>query len=567
VIADARAVPEGAALEADLCVIGGGAAGITIAREFAGSSAKVVLLESGGMELDGETQALNRGANVGLPYFPLDGARLRAFGGTTNHWGGVCRPFDPIDFERRPGVPHTGWPIDRATLDPYYRRAREIVGLKSSSWDVADWDRRDRFGPLELNSRRVDTRVAQTVKKDDRSFGVRYRNDIRRAANVTAYLYANVTEIETDRSGTAATRVTVRTLAGNAFSVSARSFVLAAGAIENARLLLISRSIHERGLGNQNDLVGRFFLEHPRFDGATVALGGRRIKTRFYEPHKVDGTSIQGYLAATPETKRAESLVDVQIKIRPVYEEAFRVALDSDDAGDVRDLLEDAEQGELTDEFGTKVLNVAGDLMTWRKFVIPGAPLPVPYPEVAGRAMRSKNAAVTLIPAVLGDAAATLYEEVAGSAPLESLALTTRIEPVPNPESRVSLTRDRDALGIPRVQLDWRLTRQDKESVIRTLEIAGAAIGGAGLGRLKMLVDDGPEWPSDLAGGWHHMGTTRMSESPREGVVDRDCRVHGMSNLFVAGSSVFPTAGSGTPTMTIVALALRLCAQVGQTMP
>jgi choline dehydrogenase-like flavoprotein len=565
VIADARSVPEAFALEADLCVIGGGAAGITIARAFAGSPVKVVLLESGGLELDGETQGLNKGANVGLPYFPLDGARLRAFGGTTHHWGGVCRPFDPIDFERRPGVPHTGWPIDRATLDPYYPEARKIVGLKSSSWDVEDWDRRDRFEPIELSSRRVHTRVAQTVRKQNRSFGERYRDDVRRASNVTAYLYANVTEIETDRTGTAATRVAVRTLAGTGFSVSARSFVLAVGGIENARLLLVSRGRHERGLGNQNDLVGRFFLEHPRFDGATVLLAGRRIKTRFYEPHRVDGTSIQGYLAATPETKLAESLADVQIKIRPVYEEAFRNALDSDDADDVRDLLKDAERGKLTDEFGSKVASVTGDLMTWRKFVVPGAPLPVPYPEVARRAMRSRNAAVKLIPAVLGDVAATLYEEVAGSAPLEALALTTRLEPVPNPESRVSLTRDRDPLGIPRVQLDWRLTRQDKDSLIRTLEITGAALARAGLGRLQMLVDDGPEWPSDLAGGWHHMGTTRMSDSAREGVVDRDCRVHGMSNLFVAGSSVFPTAGSGTPTMTIVALALRLCDHLRET--
>ena len=163
VIEDARAVPDASALEADLCVIGGGAAGITIAREFAGSPVKVVLLESGGLELDGETQGLNR-ADVGLPYFPLDGARLRAFGGTTHHWGGVCRPFDPIDFERRPGVPHTGWPIDRATLDRYYPEARSIVGLESSSWDVEGWDRRDRFEPIELSSRRVHTRIAQTVR-------------------------------------------------------------------------------------------------------------------------------------------------------------------------------------------------------------------------------------------------------------------------------------------------------------------------------------------------------------------------------------------------------------------
>jgi choline dehydrogenase-like flavoprotein len=559
VIADARGVPDGSTLQADLCIIGGGAAGITIARELAGSGANIVLLESGGLELEGETQALNKGENVGLPYFPLDAARLRGFGGTTYHWGGVCRPFDPIDFERRPGVPHSGWPIDRATLDAYYPRAREIVGLKSSSWDLADWNDRDRFEPLELNARRMQTRVAQQVKKADRSFGVRFRDAIRRAPNLTAYLHANVLEIKTDAGGTRATRVAVRTLSGNAFNVDARSFVVAVGGIENARLLLVSRSTHANGLGNAHDLVGRFFLEHPRFDGATVVLAGRRVRTRFYEPHRVDGQSIQGYLAATEETKRAESLVDVQIKIRPVYDAALRDALDSEDADAVRELLKDAERGKLADAFGDKLLTVAGDLMTWRRFVVPGAPLPVPYPEVARRAMRSRNAAVKLVPAVFGDAAATLYEEVAGSAPLEALALTTRIEPVPNPDSRVSLARERDALGVPRAQLDWRLTRQDKESVIRTLEIAGAAFAGAGLGRLKMLVDDGNDWPSDLAGGWHHMGTTRMSDSPREGVVDRDCRVHGMANLFVSGSSVFPTAGSGTPTMTIVALALRLC--------
>jgi choline dehydrogenase-like flavoprotein len=123
----------------------------------------------------------------------------------------------------------------------------------------------------------------------------------------------------------------------------------------------------------------------------------------------------------------------------------------------------------------------------------------------------------------------------------------------------VTLVRDRDALGLRKGKLHWALSPVDRRSVVRSLELVGAAVGAAGLGRLRILVDeDDREWPEDLAGGWHHMGTTRMDDDPRRGVVDRNCRVHGVENLYVAGSSVFPTPGSGTPTMTIVALALRL---------
>jgi choline dehydrogenase-like flavoprotein len=110
-----------------------------------------------------------------------------------------------------------------------------------------------------------------------------------------------------------------------------------------------------------------------------------------------------------------------------------------------------------------------------------------------------------------------------------------------------------------RIRLDWRLSDQDRHSVARTMELLAAQVGQAGLGRIRITFDEEQqEWPADLAGGWHHMGTTRMSDDPRLGVVDRQCRVHGTTNLFVAGSSVFPTSGSGTPTMLIVALALRL---------
>jgi choline dehydrogenase-like flavoprotein len=158
----------------------------------------------------------------------------------------------------------------------------------------------------------------------------------------------------------------------------------------------------------------------------------------------------------------------------------------------------------------------------------------------------------------LGDIATVGYRELFGGLPIEAADLATRIDPLPDRDSRVTLGTERDPIGMRRVELHWALSPLDKWSAIRTLEILGMELGHAGVGRVRVLIDDGDAWPSDLAGGWHHMGTTRMSDDPAQGVVDRDGRVHGMDDLYIAGSSVFPTAGSGTPTITIVALALRL---------
>jgi choline dehydrogenase-like flavoprotein len=160
---------------------------------------------------------------------------------------------------------------------------------------------------------------------------------------------------------------------------------------------------------------------------------------------------------------------------------------------------------------------------------------------------------------LFGDIAFAANEEIYSNTPIDHVRLSTRIDPVPNPDSRVTLGSERDPLGLPRIEFHWQLSPLDKHSVRRTLEIIGAELGRAGLGRLQILInDDDTTWTKDTRGGWHHMGTTRMSDDPKRGVVDRNCQVHGISNLFIAGSSVFPTAGSGTPTMLLVSLALRL---------
>ena len=198
--ADARSVPRDIRLETDVCIIGGGPAGITLAREFIGSPLRVSVLESGGLDYDQETQELYEGGSIGLPYPNLSGPRLRFFGGTSNHWGGICRPFDEADFEAREGIPFTGWPIRKADVDPFYARAVPIVRLHSGDWALDDWSPDHTPVPLQLDPDRIETRVTQVVDERLRSFGKNYEDELRRAANVTVYLHANAMGVQTDGS-------------------------------------------------------------------------------------------------------------------------------------------------------------------------------------------------------------------------------------------------------------------------------------------------------------------------------------------------------------------------------
>jgi choline dehydrogenase-like flavoprotein len=215
---------------------------------------------------------------------------------------------------------------------------------------------------------------------------------------------------------------------------------------------------------------------------------------------------------------------------------------------------------EAPDDFRQHLGNVLADLLSWQGYTFSAAPFPLPKPAVIEKVWQADPAErVGYIAEIFGDSSLAVYAELYGSVPIEYIQVTTRVEQTPNPDSRVTLMTERDPLGQNRVQLDWRLSPLDKYSIIRSLEILGAELGRAGLGRLQItLAENDPGWPDDLRGGWHHIGTTRMSEDPRQGVVDKNCQVHGVSNLFVAGSSVFSTSGSGTPTLTLVSLALRL---------
>lgn len=554
---DARTLPDGAALEADLCIIGAGAAGVTIARELAGGPLRVLVLESGGRKPHGDTQRLCEGEVTGIPYVPLSVSRLRAFGGTTHHWGAVCRPFESWDFERADHIPHSGWPIGRSDLDGFYERAGDVCQLRG--FDQLTQSERPRDFPNALTSV-VEPHLVERIPGARRRFAKNYGREIERAENVVVLLHANVQELEADEHGRTVVAVRGTTLEHNRFRVSARAFVLAAGGIENARLLLLSRSRRPAGLGNGHGLVGRFFLEHPRFVGGVVVPMDDTLSPRAFEWKRIRGATIQTYLRLTPEVRRREGIGEALLRIEPVYVTSLTRLRTAPAVGSVRTLAKSAARGRLPANPIRHLRNVARDLTTWQRAVLPGAPVPIPRPSVVQMALRSERAAFAAhLPELTGDVATFAYWKAGGALPIDHLAVTVILVPAPNPDSRVTLAEKLDPLGQPQARLDWRLGALDRHTARRTLESFASELGRQGAGRLKILLDaGGDDWPDDLHGGYHHMGTTRMSDSPRTGVVDGTCRVHGIGNLFVTGSSTFTTAGSGTPTLALVALALRV---------
>lgn len=523
---DARTLPENQVIETEVCIIGAGAAGITMAREFMGKEFRVCLLESGGLEFDEDTQSLSKGENIGLPYYPLEETCLRYFGGTTNSWDGWCRPFDEIDFEARNWIPYSGWPLCKSSLDPFYERAQSIFQIGPFSYDVESWEDSKEKPRLPLAKSRVLTTIFQMSPPT--RFGKVYRNDIMSANNISTYLHANVVEIETSNTAQAVTRVRVATLEGSIFWVSARLFILATGGIENPRILLLSNKVHSGGLGNQHGLVGRFYMEHPCLLSSVCHLIDPPTQVGLYDRHIVNGVKIVGALTLAEKVLRQEKLPNVVFFLRPSSSQLEHLAA-SKGVVSTKHILRSIRQGIVPEDLLKHLGNVVADIN-----------------NVGLRAYR-----YLFNPAF----------------PIDMIRVFIRFEQIPRPDSRVTLAEERDCLGNNLVRLDWRLSAEDKRNIRRATEILRQELERAGVGRLQVqLGEEDDTWPPFLGGGRHHMGTTRMDADPKKGVVDEHCRVHGISNLFVAGSSVFPTGGYANPILTIVALALRLADHVKKLM-
>lgn len=259
---DARQVTDNLAVDATLCIVGGGVAGIALALELDRAGVDVCLLESGGLDVDAATEALNRGENVGLPYQFDAGFRSRYFGGSSNCWGGWCRPLEPLDFSHRDWVAHSGWPFGVEELRPYYQRTHALLQLGPDNFDGDFWG----AAIARANVRRIPFANGRVVDSFSQfsppaRLGRLYREALRQSRLVRVFLHANAVDIETDTAARRVTRVRAATLSGRRLAVTAKHYILAAGGIENARLLLASNRAQPAGIGNGRDLVGRFFME------------------------------------------------------------------------------------------------------------------------------------------------------------------------------------------------------------------------------------------------------------------------------------------------------------------
>lgn len=481
---DARTLDAGTLIEGDLCIIGAGAAGISLALEWIGSKQKVILLEGGGFALEERMQELYKGQVLDQPYYPLHSTRLHYFGGTTGHWAGWCSPFDPLDFEKRAWVPDSGWPFAKATLDPFYRRAQQVLELGEHPFEPEYWEKRDPDRDRMPLSR--DTFVPKMWEfSPPTRMGTVYREAIVTAANIHLHTYANVVEIMPNENVTAVEGLRVKAIGGNEFRVKARHYVTACNAIHNARLLLASNSRARAGLGNDHDLVGRFFQEHFEVFGAQVVFEAPQALKLYMHPGWGAGRA-RAEIALTADTQRRH-----------------------------------------------KVLNGTSSLTVFNAATPRAGESTVPFPAVS--------------PDVPDQ---TVYR------------LFTRQEQSPNRDSRVVLGTETDELGMPRANLKLNYTALDKHSIRTFYELLAQDMGKSGLGRLHILEwlrdRDDQAWPAFLRHGWHHMGTARMHADPKQGVVDVNQKVHGLANLYVAGSDVYPTSSAVNPTLTLVALTLRL---------
>jgi choline dehydrogenase-like flavoprotein len=522
---DARRIADKAVVETEVCIIGGGAAGLTIAMELERAGVGAIVLESGGMVADAATGDLYRGRSAGLPYAFAGGCRSRYLGGSSNCWGGWCRPWDDWDFERRDWVADSGWPIGRAELDPYYERAHRILKLGPNRYEPEFWIPKDHpnLRRIVLDPQRIVDMVSQFSPPV--RFGIDYRETLRSARHAHVYLWSNLVDLHTDNPASTVREASARTLCGRTLRVRARQFVLATGGIENARILLSANSVQPGGLGNGHDLVGRYFMDHPRLNFGSIRFAPQWRSNMLYDikfHYQNDavaarGTRLSAQFGLSRQVQRDEELLNARIWFRSIFpgetSEAVRALF--------RMKRRMARMDESGHAFGDDLLKI------------------LRHPVQTG----------------LFTAARVLH--------LTSLVRDVRfeliVEPQPDRDSRVTLGDERDPLGMPRVRVDWRLGSMVRRTFDRTVQILGQELVDRGIAEVTLddLLGDAP-WPSSLEGTWHHMGTTRMHDSPRQGVVDRHCRVHDMTNLYVAGSSVFPTCGANYPTLTLVALAYRL---------
>lgn len=506
-------------LNADVCILGAGVAGIVLANELMPYFKNIALIESGGIDYSVETQSLYA-AETKHELFPdTSTSRLRMLGGSSNHWENSTETFDPIDFEKREWVDNSGWPINYSDISDYYTKAAQYCGVGEDGYKVDTWEKLLNKKDLFFKSNLIDTGITKNGIPPTRFFE-KYGDKLINNNNITVYKNANVTNIIYEPDSQKVKTITFQSFNKIRHNISANAFIMCFGGIENARIMLEFNSKYNNVLGNQNDNVGRYLMEHPTIRAAHL-YPFKKEDFPLYKGAMHEGKGIVGNLKLSASSLRKNKSLNMRMYLHSQSKLTLSHGVSS-----LHILSEHARDFDIADNFGTHLFNIIKDIGT-----------------VSDTISRKKFDH-------------QLFDDSDAFGGFQVIAM---MEQTPYRNNRIKLGSEKDIFGIRKIIIDWKVTQKDKDMAWKSLEILANSVGEEALGRVRLLKErDTRIWKSQLGFSHHHIGTTRMGFSEKNGVVDLNQRVFGTKNLYISGSSVFPTGGHVPPTLTIVALTIKL---------
>jgi choline dehydrogenase-like flavoprotein len=503
-------------LAADVLVVGAGAVGLSLAVDLVRYGAEVIVVEAGPAGVEKQSQEFFEAASWhGYPLEGLHVGRFRALGGTTNVWPGQLVPFDPIVFENRPWVSDHHWPIDHATLGPYYEKAFDILGLQRRKPDDEVW----RLLSAPLPDMGEDLDLFLTRWTPEPNFSVLFQKEIAQHPKLHVIVNATVTSLSLTDDRQNVRQVKIHSSNGTTHCLSARDVVLANGTIEIARLLSLPLSNGTRPPWADNSWLGRGFTDHvDAYAGSVEPIDEARFHALF-DNIMLKGLKYCPRIKLSQTAQRRERLLGIAASF--LFNSKYKEDLDR-----LKVLVKSLLRGKID----SGVLAIPGRTVPLARIALPMALRYLFYRRTYNHADRG-------------------------------IQLRLSSEQVPMKTSRLHLRPDRDSLGMPQVDLEWLIDGAELETMAQFCEKISALFRRENLAHIDLsplLVARDRAFLTGIDDGNHQMGMARMSSTAGEGVVDADLRVHGSDNLYVAGAATFPTTGFANPTLTAIALGLRL---------
>ena len=526
----------------DLCIIGAGPVGIAMALESARRGRRVLLLESGGDGVDDEAQALSDAAIVDpARHDSMRIAVARRLGGTSNLWGGRCLPYDPVDFEHRPVQGDARWPIDLADIAPFYARA---VDYACAGADVFETEALPQNGDKTFATSSLERWSSN--RKAQQAHGKALADsplvDLRLHASATGFAW----------NGDRVSHVVVAGVDGKHGRIPVRDVVIATGGLESTRLLMSEQRHAPARFGGADGALGRTYMGHVIGEIADIVFADHRTDEAFDFTIDAHGSYVRRRITPSPALLRENDLLNcafwpvVPRVSDPTHRDGFLSAI---------------ALGLSVESLGARILPEA-----IRRRHIPAGMARGPH---VANMLRDLPAAAVEIPALLWKRygaripAPAFYKRNAA----RRYGLSYHAEQAPRSASRVRLTHECDATGLPRLEIDLRFSTDDAESVVRLHDHMERWLASTGLGRLDHrhpAADRTAAVLDQASHGTHQIGTARMAAGAAAGVVDRDLRCFGAQNLYVASAAVLPTSGQANPTLTVMALGMRLVDRLGR---